>query len=130
MSIYYQIDKEAGWVLTVVEGEWSFGDHQTAFEALLADPGFEPGMNALFDASEATAAPTAEDLQALLELIRSKYVERGSKYKAALVAADDLGYAVSRMLESMSHDSAFTVRTFRARKDAEAWLSSHGQTPK
>lgn len=130
MSTDLTIDVARRQVVGVVRGRLTAADLQGGFLAMIAHPGYQPGMSALLDLTDGhlSEALTLEDLHAYAELIAAHESRRGRDSRSAFVAPDDLDYGMLRSFEAIAGDLPMEVAVFRTRTEAEKWLSGDGQT--
>ena len=84
--------------------------------------GYEPGMDALYDAREAEFLFTAADVQALREQMMGQELMFGTDWRLAAVVSTDVMFGICRMLSSWFDDAPFDSRVFRSLEEAEAWV--------
>lgn len=122
MPIHYQIDSERGMLFIVAEGESSQADRLNAMQAWLNDPDFRPGLQTLADFSLATNVPTLTELEEIAGYIRRNASTIGQK-KIAIVSTRPLTFGVARQFSALAPGDFLTVRVFRDRDEALAWLA-------
>ncbi len=105
-------------LVTRAIGALRLSDLQEHRKALLADPGFDPGFNHLFDLREVERiAFSSEDVvQATLVRAFSESSRR------AIVAPQDVSFGLSRMYELHREDHSESIRIFRDLDQALQWL--------
>jgi len=122
MPIRYNIDSQRGMLFIVMDGETTQPERLSTLHAWINDPEFRPGLQTLADFSEATNVPTLSELSEIVGLIRS-YAEAIGQKKVALVAARDLTFGVARQFIALAPGDFLTVRIFKDRDLALAWLA-------
>jgi hypothetical protein len=81
----------------------------------------------LIEASRATAAFSASDVRATVEILRA-YGREGVLGPTAIVVGNDAAYGMIRMLSIMLGDVC-AVLPFRTRQEAEQWLADASAPP-
>lgn len=122
MPIYYQIDLERGMLFIVAEGAISQEERLTAMEAWLNDPDFRPGLQTLADFSKATNVPTLPELEEIIVQIR-RYASTIGQKKIAMVSTRPVTFGVARQFGALAPGDLLTVRVFKDRDAALAWLA-------
>jgi hypothetical protein len=122
MPIHYQIDLERGMLFIVAEGESTHAERLTAMQAWLNDPDFRPGLQTLADFSEATNVPTLPELEEITAHIRRHADTIGQK-KIAIVSTRPVTFGVARQFGALAPGDLLTVRVFKDRDQALAWLA-------
>jgi hypothetical protein len=122
MPIRYNIDSQRGMLFIVMDGETTQPERLSTLRAWINDPEFRPGLQTLADFSEATNVPTLSELSEIVELIRS-FAEAIGQKKVALVTARDLTFGVARQFIALAPGDFLTVRIFKDRDLALAWLA-------
>lgn len=131
MSMQARIEVQNDRAAVVLEGVFSTSDWEKAFHAMLAEPGFRPGMSTLWDfrSVEGIRSVTKRDLQAILVATAAHATDRG-KGHTALVMNSDLAFGLGRMFEMMSESElSIKLRVFRDREQAEYWLKNESDEP-
>ena len=124
MPIETSIDPDRGLITHVASGDVTPEEIARAADRTLADPDFEPGMDALVDLRDASlAALTSDDLRDMVRHARSRIPRRGSGFRAAWVAPRDLEFGLVRMLEVFMEDLPSEHRLFRDINEARRWLA-------
>lgn len=121
MPISYHLHRS--WIEVRPTGAVDAAEIRRTFEALIADPAIAPGMDLLSDSSALDTASTTAIVKSVIPLIE-RLAERIGSFRLALVAPGDATYGMGRMTEALSAQAPVSVRVFRARRDAEAWLSA------
>jgi hypothetical protein len=122
MPIHYQIDSEHGRLFIVAEGEIGQAERLTAIEAWLTDPDFRPGLHTLADFSDATNVPSLPELEEIAAFIR-RYAKRIGQVKIAIVTKRPVTFGVARQFGALAPGEFLTVRVFKDRDEALAWLA-------
>ncbi|HKF19984.1 MAG TPA: hypothetical protein VKE93_00370 [Candidatus Angelobacter sp.] len=119
MPVTYEIDKERRLVVCTVTGIVGFEDVLRFRQQLLGDSDFDPNFSELVDATRITRTDIRPD-QARSFAEESPF---SLKSRRALVAGNDLGFALLRVYEivrGLRGDRQ--VRVFRNRAAALEWL--------
>ena len=106
-------------------GPSSFDEVRRAAEALIAEPGYDPTFEILFDGRELEYLASYQDalqIRDLFALLRASF--RGP---IALVVQGTARYGMSRMIATMADLVGVHMEAFRTIPDAEAWLREQGR---
>lgn len=122
MPIRLVIDKAAGLIRTTATGRVAGDDLLGYYRALRAHPDFRSNLNEIFDASDVEAVDVTADDVRRLSATTEEFTRRGVPVRVAIVARGDLAFGLSRMYEMLQVQSLNTVRVFRDRASAEAWI--------
>jgi hypothetical protein len=107
-----------------IHGEFTTKLFRATLNEELNHPEFRPAMNGLWDLTHADASKvTADDIQAMVRHMRQNIQRRGSGYRVAIVAPDDLAFGLSRMYETQTANLDREIRVVRDEATAEAWLA-------
>ena len=93
------------------------------YRALYESPEWEPGLRELADLRGADLSRVSTDcLKDLIRLVQTymKGPDEGSK--SAVIAPNDLPFALARYYESASENSPEQVEVFRSKGEALSWL--------
>jgi hypothetical protein len=119
MPVSYEIDKQQRLVVCTATGVCTADDVLRFREQLLSDSRFDPDFSELVDATGVSRAEISPE--------QVRFVAEGSPFSAnsrrALVAANDLGFALLRVYEivrGLRGDRQ--VQVFRSRAEALQWL--------
>jgi hypothetical protein len=114
----YSIDPERRLVITRIWGAATDDDVLGHNQRLRADPLFDPSFRQLADMSGVT--------KVLVSSSTIEVVSRGQLFvpgtRRAFVASEDAVFGLLRKYELHAESLGQTVRVFRDRKPAEAWL--------
>jgi hypothetical protein len=122
MPIHYTIDAERGMLLIAAEGETTQSERLGAMQAWVSDPEFRPGLATLADFSEAVTVPTLPDLEEIVTYIR-RYANAIGQKKVAIVTTRPVTFGVARQFGALAPGGLLTVRVFKDRDAALAWLA-------
>ena len=122
MPFHYTIDPHRGMLFIVAEGETMQAERLAAMQAWLNDPDFRPGLPTLADFSEAADVPTLAELEEVVAHIRRNADAIGQK-KIAIVTTRALSFGVARQFGALAPGGLLTVRVFKDRDAALAWLA-------
>ena len=102
--------------------------YQTMRDLWMADD-YEPTHNELHDLRHADFTQvTGECIRKTTDLNRRLHAD-APQLQHAMLANDDFSYGLSRMTSGLSGDWNATIRVFRDREEAIAWVSSEGAHP-
>ncbi len=125
MPIETTIDVERDLIIRKVTGRFLIDDLEAAYAYTFEHPDYKPSMNALWDLLEADIAEvTSEELTQVVQLVQSVADHRGSDYKVAFVAPDEVSYGITRMFEAYANNLEFQMFSFRNMDDASSWLET------
>jgi hypothetical protein len=122
MPIRYQIDVEHGMLYIAASGDATQPERLAAMQAWLSDPDFRPGLQTLADFSESTNVPTLPELEEIVGYIR-KHADIIGQKKIAIVASRAVSFGVARQFGALAPGALLTVRVFKDRDEALAWLA-------
>jgi len=125
MPYEHRIDPVARRATVRAHGPSSFDEARRATEALIAEPGYDPSFEILFDGRELEYLASYQDalqFRDLFALLRASF--RGP---IALVVQGTARYGMSRMIATMADLVGVRMEAFRTIPDAEAWLSEQGR---
>ena len=118
-----RFDTTRGVVIVVPRGVVGTRHVTRLIDAYLDDPAFRPGSPILWDLRQADLTRLrVEEVNALRGEILARLERRGAG-RTALVADDDLSYALGRMYEQIRSLADAPVGVFRDRDAAFAWLA-------
>src|SRR5262245_38041232 len=122
MPLHYRIDSERGMLFIVAEGETSQSERLAAMQAWLTDPEFRPGLQTLADFSESANVPSLIELEEIVGYIR-RYASFIGQKRIAIVTTRAVSYGVARQFGALAPGDLLTVRVFKDRHAALAWLA-------
>jgi hypothetical protein len=122
MPVTTHIDPGARLVTFRCREEIALAQVKKAFEQMLHDPGFEPGLNALWDMRAASIGVRAHEISDILDMIQSHQKERGTGYRVGILVGGSPDFGLSTMFEMSAHAMPFAVRVFRSYSEATRWL--------
>ena len=125
MPYEHHIDPVARRATIRAYGPSSFDEGRRATEALIAETGYDPTFEILFDGRELVYLASYQDalqFRDLFALLRASF--RGP---IALVVHGTARYGMSRMIATMADLVGVRMEAFRTIPDAEAWLSEQGR---
>ena len=125
MPYEHDIDPVARRATVRAYGPSSFDEGRRATEALIAEPGYDPTFEILFDGRELVYLASYQDalqFRDLFALLRASF--RGP---IALVVQGTARYGMSRMIATMADLVGVRMEAFRTIPDAEVWLSEQGR---
>jgi hypothetical protein len=123
MPVAVRIEPDHKLIIFECTGLVVFEDVRSAFESIFNDPGFTPGINALWDLREASIGLRMQEIPGLLEMISARQKDRGKDYRVAILVAGSPDFGLSTLFEMSAHAMPFAVRVFRSRTEATRWLA-------
>ena len=123
MPIKYKIDSEHNLIIRTVSGTLTSSDVLNVLNESLDDKDFVKDMHAIWDISNAEIHQiTVDTMNTIVEHIKTHLNNRGSKYKIAIVAPEDLNFGISRMFATYGSDLPVSIGIHRDIDDAYRWL--------
>jgi len=120
--MYYTIDSERGMLFVVAEGQTTQAERLAVMHAWMNDPQFRRGLRTLADFSESENVPTLAELEEIVGYMREKASAIGQK-RIAIVTNRAVSFGVARQFGALASGAFLTVRVFRDRDAALAWLA-------
>jgi hypothetical protein len=108
-------------------GQIVLSEIRRAFDQMISDPGFEPGINALWDLRTASIGVRVQEIPDLLSMIRTRQQERGTGYRVAILVEESPDFGLSTLFEMNAHSMPFDVKVFRSYTQATRWLGGGGE---
>ena len=124
MSIKMVIDAGNNLIIRKAIGRITLGDIIKSNEATPKHPHFHPGMNVIWDLTQADVSHfTTLDLKALVKIIIDQVSWRGSGYKLAIAAPKEMDFNVSRQFSVIGQIDSIPidVRVFHTFRKAFGW---------
>ena len=87
MPVAIQIEPENKLVTFQCSGTVGSDDVRGAFQGMIADPRFSPGINALWDLRNASIGVRMQEIPGLLDMVSSRQGDRGRNYRVAILVA-------------------------------------------
>lgn len=116
------IDTTAGLVIHEAEGALSLYEIEDEIQATLDNPAFSPGMRTVWDLRTASIAGLTDDqVRSLIEFNLWRKELRGCG-RAAIVATQDVDYAVARRFQTWAAALPWETMVFRDLDEAMPWL--------
>jgi len=104
------------------DGDTTQSERLTTMRAWINDPAYLPGLQTLADFSKSTNVPTLSELEEIVGFIRRYAGAIGTK-KIAVVTTRDVAFGVARQFGALAPGNLLTVRVFKNRDLARAWLA-------
>ena len=120
MAITYTISREERRVSAFATGITRADDLHGLIKSLLADPGFVPGLRALYDARYAEPDITVLQLAEVAGEVK-KLLDRGLG-RIALVAQSETTYRVAKTFSIIARAIGIDVDVFKELAPAQSWL--------
>jgi len=124
MPVHIRIHPEVNLVVHTATGQLEVADIRDAFDRMLEDPKFRPGMNTLWDLREALVYSTPDKLQELVTHVALSREKRGSRYRLAILAKDSVLLMLADIFRALASPLAFQVRICREFDEAWDWLQA------
>lgn len=119
----YLIDVERKLVISQAWGALTNDDVREHYEALRADPLFDPTYRQLVDMTGITE--DLVDINTKRQASQNQIFAPG--VRRAWVASEDYTFGMARMYAVAAESQGQTIGVFRARSDAEEWLGLHAE---
>jgi len=109
-----------------VFGQVTFGELLMTLQPFFVHRSERAPANALWDFTQASSALSSDEVERLADLV-GQHLGRGGHPRAAIVAADDLGFGLARVYSArIAPRTDHEVRIFRGREEAIQWLDTAG----
>ena len=128
MPMHYRIDAERGMLFVTAVGETNQPERLEIMQAWMRDPDFRPGLQTLADFSDSSNVPTLGELEEIVGIMRRNASAIGQK-KIAIVTTRPVSFGVARQFGALAPGGFLTVRVFKDRDAALAWLAEGSGTP-
>jgi hypothetical protein len=123
MPIVHSFHPEENLVVSVWTGIVPDAEAVEAYDALYSHEQWTPGMDELADLSEADLSKISTDgLRAIAKLVRAAMKGSGKEFRSAIIAPDDLGFALIRMYGLINEESKEDANVFRTPAEACSFL--------
>jgi hypothetical protein len=122
-DLSYTVDPAERLVEVTGTGEAQAPEWIALFDRVLADPGFEAGMDFLIDRSRITSIPTRETVDRVVRYY-AEHARQLGRCRVASVTRDDAAYGMTRMASVFAEQTTVTLEVFRDRESAYRWLRS------
>ncbi len=123
MPVAIQVQPENKLATFECSGTVVMDDVRAAFQDMIDDPRFIPGINALWDLRHASIGVRMQEIPGLLDMVSSRQRDRGRDYRVAILVAGNPDFGLSTLFEMSAHAMPFAVRVFRSRTEATSWLA-------
>ncbi len=125
MAINNQIDSENNLIVRTILGELTMSDILDAINDSLADEEFSKDMHVIWNFNDADVSnQTTDDILEIIGHIKNSMDKRGSHYKIALVAPEDLSFGISRIFAGYGSELPLSIGVHRTIDDAYKWIKS------
>ena len=123
MPIKTQIIPDKNLMIRTASGTLTIPDVLNTINNVLTDENFIKDMHAIWDFSNATFHQgTTEEISKVIEHLKKSLNSRGSNYKIAIVAPEDLNYGISRIFAAYGSELPLPIGIYRTIDDAYHWL--------
>ena len=123
MPITYTIDRQQNLIHTMGAGDITFAEVLDHFQALAADPAFNPGTDVLLDLLGCTSPPSNAQVREAAAFLEHRSV-RLRFGRCAVVASQDVMYGMMRIFQVFAESAFASIRVFRNLEDARLWLNA------
>ena len=125
MTVNNQIDLENNLIVRTISGELTLPDILAAFNDSLTDEDFSKDMNVIWNFNDADiSVGTTDEILEIIDYIKNSMDKRGSDYKIALVAPEELSFGLSRMFASYGSELPLSIGVHRSIDDAYGWIKT------
>lgn len=122
MPFTYTIDRESQLVSVVVSGHVTSEEALQAFDAIVSDPEFVPGMDVMSDHRQMETVLPVGFVSALINRVRGAGdLMAGTRW--AMVEARAASYGMAMMASALAASMPVEIRAFRDPEEARAWLA-------
>ena len=118
------IDPAANMIAITVVGDFGLEEMSAAFDNMLRDPLFRPGMDIVWDFRLANVRAAPGDPTRLTMHVRANRQRRGSNYRVAAVITDPQAIALAHVYKALASDLITEVKVFETLEAARAWLAA------
>ena len=125
MTIQYQIDRSIRRITTRAFAEVTTEEVREHFDELLADPSYEPGLDALVDLVDCETLLGIDQLRSVAEHATADLSSLRFGRLAIVVVSDAL-FGMVRMFHTLSEAAFSDAQVFRDRDQALQWLGEFG----
>ncbi len=122
MPVAYEIDASRALIRTRCFGDCTFADVVGHFESLERDPALPREPDVLLDMSELGTLPKITELHEVVGLIQRLKPKTPLRH-CAIVATRNAMFGLVRMFAVFAESQFRSVRVFRDRAEADAWLA-------
>ncbi len=124
MPLTVELQSERQRVSVVARGALTQAERLSALTDCIALLGANPGLGVLFDAGEATSAPTPLENREIMEAAST--MAPVFLAGVAIVITETVQYGMARMLQTLLESRGVAVAVFTEISAAIAWLGTHG----
>lgn len=122
MPFTYKIDRASRIVSVTVSGRVTAEEALQAFDAMVSDPEFIPGMDVLSDHRQMETVLPVGFVSALINRVRTAgELMAGTRW--AMVEVRAASYGMAMMASALAASMPVEIRAFRDPEDARAWLA-------
>jgi hypothetical protein len=125
MTIQYQIDRSIRRITTRAFAEVTIEEVLEHFDELLADPSYEPGLDALVDLVDCETLLGIDQIRSVAEHTTADLSSLRFGRLAIVVVSDAL-FGMVRMFHTLSEAAFSDAQVFRDRDQALQWLDEFG----
>ncbi len=123
MAVEIEVLTDRNLIYATMRGQFGLRDALHMFDSYVSHPDFRPGMNILVDLREAHMVPSPDDIQNLAVYVREHLAQRGTDYKAALVADSGIKRATAEVYQNLARSMPMDVQVFNDLDVAYDWLA-------
>jgi hypothetical protein len=123
MPVTMEIRPDENLIVHEILGKFTLADFKATMNAEISHPEFRAGMDALWDFSRGDASGISQaDVMRMAEIMTAASDRRGSAYRIAVIAPDDLHHGLTRMYAGHTAGIDREINIFRERGAALGWL--------
>jgi hypothetical protein len=123
MPVSTTVDARTNLITYVVTGDMTLDDVREAVDVAIADAGFQPGMNSLWNLKEGHVAITVNELPEMISHLSKIDNKRGRGFRVAILVRSNEDFGLSSLFEMNSYTLPFDVQVFRNSSEALGWVS-------
>lgn len=117
-----ELDADLGLLRVEIRGTYRLEAWVKLIQTVSNTDGYEPGMDALYVATDALFDFSQDDVQVLTAWVKERIGFWGEGWRYATVVSSDLMFGMSRMVASWFDDAPFEAKVFRSEEEARAWI--------
>jgi len=127
VPIRFDIDMDKRWIQTTASGRVRYADLIDYYHRLRSHPDFADDLSIIFDTTPSEGFDLDFDDVSRLSTVNEQFTQLDPPLNVAIVAPGDLAFGLSRMYETLKNASPSSVKVFRDRAAAEAWVSTRAR---
>jgi len=103
-------------------GPFALSEVRRAFDQMISDPGFDPGINALWDLRTASIGAHDQEIPDILGTIHSRQKQRSGGHRVAILVAAESTAGLPSTRDTNADSRRVEVRVFHNYALAARWL--------